>query len=382
KFVLVGREKLIAVKAEIRAIEKVGLAKAVREQKLQEGQALSEALLDAKVRIGQLMREIPKVSGGDRKSEKFKKDLMSEKIKTDSGVDFEKSPEISELKVLNSDGSDKRDVEQPITPEIITPLNEGTSETKKPSTSTKTKAEVIKEAGFTLKQAERFQQLAEHPELVERAKAEARENDDIVSRSLVLNMIKGEKRKTELQKQINELEQKAPEQPDGLFDVIVMDPPWAYGTSYDADGRRCANPYPEMTQEELKKIQLPAAENCVLFLWTTHKFIWDAKELLDTWKFEYRNILVWDKQVMGMGNLFRMRCEFCLVGLKGKPIFKNIHNLEDIIEEKRREHSRKPEGFYELVNQLCVGRKLDYFSRTEREGWEVYGNDTGKFRVA
>ena len=195
-------------------------------------------------------------------------------------------------------------------------------------------------------------------------------------------MIKGEKRKTELQKQINELEQKAPEQPDGLFDVIVMDPPWAYGTSYDADGRRCANPYPEMTQEELKKIQLPAAENCVLFLWTTHKFIWDAKELLDTWKIEYRNILVWDKQVMGMGNLFRMRCEFCLVGLKGKPIFKNIHNLEDIIEEKRREHSRKPEGFYELVNQLCVGRKLDYFSRTEREGWEVYGNDTGKFRVA
>ena len=60
KFVLVGREKLIAVKAEIRAIEKVGLAKAVREQKLQEGQALSEALLDAEVRIGQLMREIPK----------------------------------------------------------------------------------------------------------------------------------------------------------------------------------------------------------------------------------------------------------------------------------------------------------------------------------
>ena len=194
--------------------------------------------------------------------------------------------------------------------------------------------------------------------------------------------IKNAERKANIQRQVEELEQHTPEVPDGLFDVIVMDPPWAYGTGYDADGRRCANPYPEMTQEQLKAIELPAAENCVLFLWTTHKFIWDAKELLNTWGFEYRNILVWDKQVMGMGNLFRMRCEFCLVGIKGKPIFRDVHNLEDIIEEKRREHSRKPEGFYELVNTLCVGRKLDYFSRSQREGWEVFGNDTDKFSVA
>lgn len=322
RFVLVGREKLVAVRAEIRAIDKVGLAKGVREQKLQEAQLISEAVLDAEVRIGQLMRDVPKAQG-----------------------------KRTDIQLLPSGGA-------------------------------KSKEKVIEESGFSKTQVQRFEELASHPEVVEQAKAEARENDDIVSRSLVLNMIKSEKRKADLQRQITELEESQPAVPDGLFDVIVMDPPWAYGTGYDAAGRRCANPYPEMTQDKLKAINVPASENSVLFLWTTHKFIWDAKELLDTWGFEYRNMLVWDKKVMGMGNLFRMRCEFCLVGIKGKPLFRDAHNLEDIISEQRREHSRKPEAFYEMVNSLCVGRKLDYFSRTKRDGWEVFGNDTEKFIVA
>ena len=61
---LVGREKLVAVRAEIRAIDKVGLAKEVREQKLQEAQAISEAVLDAEVKIGELMRSVPKATKG------------------------------------------------------------------------------------------------------------------------------------------------------------------------------------------------------------------------------------------------------------------------------------------------------------------------------
>ena len=173
-----------------------------------------------------------------------------------------------------------------------------------------------------------------------------------------------------------------PLEAQGLFQTIVIDPAWDWGDEGDVNQFGRAKPDPEMTQEELKAIELPASENSVLFLWTTHKFIWDAKELLDAWGFEYRNMIVWDKKVMGMGNLFRMRCEFCLVGIKGKPLFRDAHNLEDIITEQRREHSRKPEAFYDLVNALCVGRKLDYFSRTKREGWEVFGNDTEKFSVA
>jgi N6-adenosine-specific RNA methylase IME4 len=116
-----------------------------------------------------------------------------------------------------------------------------------------------------------------------------------------------------------------------------------------------------------------------MFLWTTHKFIWDAKKLLETWGFDYRSIIVWDKEKMGMGDLFRMQCEFCLVGIKGKPLLSNPHNLRDIIREPRREHSRKPEAFYEMVDTLCKGSKVEYFARKQREGYVVYGNDTGKF---
>ena len=186
----------------------------------------------------------------------------------------------------------------------------------------------------------------------------------------------------DIQKQMQDLKQRRIEHPDGLFDVIVIDPPWNYGTQFSHSNYRGNTQYPEMTQDELKAIELPAAENCVLFLWTTHKFIWDAKELLDRWGFNYRCMLVWNKQSIGMGGLIRLQCEFCLIGLKGNPTFKDVHNIRDLIEEPRREHSRKPDAFYQIIDELCTGRKLDYFSRTQREGWTTYGNDTAKFSVA
>ena len=64
RFVLIGREKLVAVRAEIRAIQKVGLAQEVREQKLAEAQEIAETVLDAEVRIGELMAQVPKATGG------------------------------------------------------------------------------------------------------------------------------------------------------------------------------------------------------------------------------------------------------------------------------------------------------------------------------
>lgn len=322
KFVLVGREKIIAVRAEIRAINKLGLAEEVRKQKLDEAQMISEAVLDAEVKIGSLTAQMPKATGG-------------------------------------------------------TPYKHSTTDSAVGSRN-KTKYEAVEEIGFTPKQVEHFETLAKYPEIVEQAKAEARENDDIVSRTFVLEKIKQANRKADIEQQIEVIE-KGIEKPNGLFDVIAIDPPWNYGTQFNSNGRRVANPYPEMTQDELKAIDIPAAENCVLFLWTTHKFIWDAKELLDEWGFEYRSMLVWDKQKIGMGDLIRMQCEFCLIGLRGKPVFKDNHNIRDIIQEPRREHSRKPEAFYTLVDELCVGRKLDYFSREKRDGWWSFGNETNKF---
>lgn len=192
---------------------------------------------------------------------------------------------------------------------------------------------------------------------------------------------KKKKKKEERQKQIEEIKQKIkteePEKLEGLFDVIVVDPPWNYGRKYDPEGSRVASPYPEMTQNELLNLKLPFKDDSVLFLWTTQAFIWDAKELLDKWGFTYKAMLVWDKEKMGMGKWLRMQCEFCLIGIKGKPVWNNT-TYRDIIREPRREHSRKPNCFYEMVNKITVGRKLDYFSREYHKGWDSWGVESEK----
>lgn len=159
--------------------------------------------------------------------------------------------------------------------------------------------------------------------------------------------------------------------PEGIFDIIVVDPPWPYGRKYDPDTSRSANPYPEMSIDEIKGIKLTPDKDCILWLWTTHRFIWDAKNIMDSWGFEYKGILVWNKEKMGMGDWLRMQCEFCLVGIKGKP-FWNVKDLRDIITESRTEHSSKPESFYKMIEDKFVSKnKADYFGRKERKGWKI-----------
>lgn len=341
KFVLIGRDKLQAVRAEISALKNLNLAKEVREQKLAEGQEIGKLVLLAEARLGELFKQMPKATSENN-------------LNGRAGKQFPPAG-----KLVN---------------------NESKSEEEEPPP--KPKLEVAAQMGFNKNQVSQFQKLADNPDAVQAAIDYAEDNDTIATRTIALMKIKQAERAEELTVQVNELEQQSLEKPDGLFDVIVVDPPWNYGTQLLAEAYRAANPYPELTQDELKAIELPAADNCVLFLWTTHKFIWDAKELLDHWHFDYRCMLVWNKQKLGTGNLIRMQCEFCLIGLKGKPVFKDVHNIRDLIDEPRREHSRKPDAFYQLVDELCAGRKLDYFSRQQREGWTTYGNDTEKFSVA
>ena len=187
-----------------------------------------------------------------------------------------------------------------------------------------------------------------------------------------------ERKRAEISKSIGNAKGAHLQKLEGVYDVIVIDPPWNYGREYDPESSRSASPYPEMTQNELLAIELPAARDCVLFLWTTHAFIWDAKSIMDAAGFSYKATLVWNKQKIGMGAWLRMQCEFCLVGIKGKPLWENT-TYRDIIEEARREHSRKPDGFYTMVEAITAGRRLDYFSRQERNGWDTYGNETSKF---
>ncbi|MEG1814000.1 MAG: hypothetical protein RR337_11980 [Clostridia bacterium] len=173
KFVLVGREKLTSVRAEIRAIDKLQLAEDVREQKRAEAQMLADTLLDAEVRVGELFKKMPTTSGGDRRSVNFKKP---------SGGQFE--------------------------------------------TTQESKAQVTERLGFDRHQVQRFETLADHPDLVAQVKAEARENDDLPTRTAVLNLAKykAEKDKAAYARIDNECElSKALGKALGLVDRLPRD---------------------------------------------------------------------------------------------------------------------------------------------------------------
>jgi N6-adenosine-specific RNA methylase IME4 len=187
-----------------------------------------------------------------------------------------------------------------------------------------------------------------------------------------------------IEQQIEDIELGLLPELEGLFDVISVDPPWPYEgesksvTSFDAVGRRVANPYPEMSIEDIKKIEMPLMDDAVVLLWTTHRFLPDAFEILKEWGMDYKATLVWNKEKIGMGAWFRMQCEFCIVGVKGKPYWENT-TFRDILNEPRREHSRKPDSFFDMIEKITMGRRLEYFSREKRNGWEVFGNDLNKF---
>lgn len=203
-------------------------------------------------------------------------------------------------------------------------------------------------------------------------------HEGVKSVKQAVGIIKIEKRRADLEKQQEDIDSGNIKLPEGVFEVIVVDPPWPYETKYNPEGRRAANPYPEMPLHEIIDLRIPSAENCILWLWTTHKFMRNSFEILDNWGFQEKAILTWVKDRMGLGSWLRSQSEFCIMAVKGNPKI-NLTNQTTVINGPLREHSRKPEEFYNMVNGLCIGRKLDYFSRKEREGWFCYGNDIKKF---
>lgn len=168
--------------------------------------------------------------------------------------------------------------------------------------------------------------------------------------------------------------------PDGRYQVIVSDPPWKYDSRAEDASHRGKNQYPDMTTEEICRLPVASLsqKDCILWLWTTNAFMRDAYQCIDAWGFKDKTILTWDKELIGLGDWLRNVTEHCILAVKGKPIV-SLTNQTTIIRERRREHSRKPDAFYSLVEALCPGSKLEMFSRTPRDGWAVWGAETGKF---
>lgn len=171
--------------------------------------------------------------------------------------------------------------------------------------------------------------------------------------------------------------------PDGPFRVIAIDPPWAYGKRPDDITHRARLQYPEMSTEKICRLPVAerAAPDCILWLWTTNAHMRDAFQVLDAWGFEHRTILTWVKDRMGTGDWLRGQTEHCLMAIKGRPTVL-LTNQTTVLHGPLREHSRKPDEFYALVDALCPGSKLEMFGRESRAGWVVWGGEKEKFDVA
>jgi N6-adenosine-specific RNA methylase IME4 len=171
--------------------------------------------------------------------------------------------------------------------------------------------------------------------------------------------------------------------PEGKFHVIVADPPWTYNKRANDATHRGANPYPSMSLEEIESLPIErfAFPDCILWLWTTNAFMVEAHQVAKRWGFQVKTILTWGKDRMGTGDWLRGQTEHCLMCVRGRPVV-TLTNQTTLITGPLRQHSRKPDSFFEMVEKLCPGLKLELFGREDREGWTTNGAECGLFNKA
>jgi N6-adenosine-specific RNA methylase IME4 len=131
---------------------------------------------------------------------------------------------------------------------------------------------------------------------------------------------------------------------------------------------------------------MKVSDNAVLFLWATNPLLVDAMEVVSAWKFQYKTNMVWVKtelQKPGSGFYVRGRHELLFICTRGSftPLNPNISPpIGSIIEAPVREHSRKPESVYGIIEALYPGcNYVELFSRTSRNGWDSWGNQVDTF---
>ena len=165
----------------------------------------------------------------------------------------------------------------------------------------------------------------------------------------------------------------------GKYDVIVIDPPWDVKKieRYVAPNQSKELDYPTMDAEQIANIKIPANDNCHIFLWTTQKFLPTSFEILKHWGVKYVLTMVWHKPGgFQPYNLPQYNAEFCLYGRIGTPIFKETKSFFTCYEWPRGAHSEKPQGFYDLINRVTDGNRIDMFNRRVIEGFETWGNES------
>lgn len=187
-----------------------------------------------------------------------------------------------------------------------------------------------------------------------------------------------EMKRAQIVAHLEAVETKQAKEIEGVYDVIVIDPPWPMEKiERDERPNQSAFDYPVMSLEEISELEIPNAKDCHVWLWTTHKFLPDAIELLDYWGYSYVCTFVWHKpggfQPFGLP---QYNSEFVLYARAGSPKFIDLKDFKLCFDAPRGAHSEKPEYFYEMVRRVTAGRRLDMFNRREIEGFDGWGKES------
>jgi N6-adenosine-specific RNA methylase IME4 len=193
------------------------------------------------------------------------------------------------------------------------------------------------------------------------------------------------------------------------FRCIVADPPWKVSSGRalgkyltDKNGKQLFNiknnnsrmlAYDTMSLTEMSAMSIPAEKDCHLYLWTINRYLPNAFEIMSSWGFSYSTTIVWAKKPMGGGlgdgvvsfpsteRCYGLATEFCLFGRKGKlkaetKIPRNWFDWKRPYNERGKpKHFAKPKEFFEMVEKVSPGPRLEMFARNKREGWIVWGNE-------
>lgn len=161
------------------------------------------------------------------------------------------------------------------------------------------------------------------------------------------------------------------------YSVIYADPPWRYEEGSTTSNRIIENHYPTMILDDIKRLPVVdiAEPNCALFLWATPPKLDEAMSILPAWGFTYRTCAVWVKDRIGMGYWFRQQHEMLLVATRGSispPAPSD--RVSSVISAAREEHSVKPVQVYELIERTFPAPRMEMFARSQRPGWDSWGN--------
>lgn len=176
------------------------------------------------------------------------------------------------------------------------------------------------------------------------------------------------------------------------FSTIMADPPWQFQnrTGKMAPEHKRLARYPTMKLQEIKDLPVEAIaeERAHLYLWVPNALLAEGMQVMESWGFKYKTNLIWYKirkdggpDRRGVGFYFRNVTEIILFGVRGKNIrtLQQGRRQENIISSRKREHSRKPDEQYDIIESCSWGPYLELFARGPRNGWTTWGNQAAEY---